>query len=113
MNKRITLEKFADYTLTEGKYPTLDTFMSWGFGRSTYYKVKNRYEEIHRRFIMVNRAEIQETLYDAQPEAFGKKEVKEIYEILNNPFYLRDYDIFDNWMKEHFSSTGKEGFLCD
>lgn len=44
MRKRETLERFALYTLTEGKYPTLDTFMSWGFGRSTYYKVRNKYE---------------------------------------------------------------------
>lgn len=46
MRKRETLEKFAHYTLAEGRYPTLDTFMSWGFGRSTYYKVRNQYELI-------------------------------------------------------------------
>lgn len=103
MKIRMTLEKFADYTLTEGKYPTVDTFMSWGYGRSTYYKVKHRYDEIHKRFIMVNQADVQDTLYSVQPEAFSKKEQREIKEILRNPLYLRDHDIFDNWMKEHFN----------
>ena len=43
--------------MTEGKYPTLDTFMSWGFGRSTYYKVKDRYELIKAHAIAAREAD--------------------------------------------------------
>lgn len=46
MKKPITLEKFARYTIENGSTPSLDTFMGWGFGRSTYYKVRNQYELI-------------------------------------------------------------------
>lgn len=57
MKRPITLEKFARYTLTESRYPTLDTFMSWGFGRSTYYKVRNQYELIKAHAIAAREAD--------------------------------------------------------
>ena len=57
MKRPIALEKFARHTLTESGYPTLDTFMSWGFGRSTYYKVRNQYELIKDHAIAAREAD--------------------------------------------------------
>lgn len=45
MKRPIALEKFARYTIENGM-PSIDTFISWGYGRSTYYKVRNQYELI-------------------------------------------------------------------
>lgn len=108
MRKRETLEKFAGYTMTENKYPTLDVFMSWGFGRSTYYKVRNRYEEIKKNHDEVLRADVIDTitLYPYEVPA-------DVKEILRNVSYLNDYDIYNNWEKTYHTPTGKGGFLCD
>lgn len=57
MKRPIALEKFARYTITEKKYPSLDTFMSWGFGRSTYYKVKKQYEVIENHAFAAREAD--------------------------------------------------------
>jgi len=45
MKKPIALEKFARYTIESGM-PSLETFTGWGYGRSTYYKVKNQFKVI-------------------------------------------------------------------
>lgn len=109
MRKSETLEKFAKFTLTEGKYPTLDTFMSWGFGRSTYYKIKNRYEIIAKTHQMVQDADVWDTV-DGAGCWLSSEERSRINKILRNPVYSEDYLTYERWMKECFSNDVQVGF---
>lgn len=56
MKKPIALEKFARYAIENGM-PSIDTFTGWGYGRSTYYKVRNQYELIRAHAIAAREAD--------------------------------------------------------
>lgn len=92
--KLSSLDRFGIYTLMENTYPTLATFMSWGYARSTYYKVKKEFEEIKNNHEKVMKADVEDTSCVWPFEAS-----KETKDILRNSVLINDYNIYESWYK--------------